>query len=149
MNRSTPGLPVHHQLLKFTQTHAHQVSDTIQPSHPLSSPSPPAPNPSQHQGLFHWVNSLHQVAKVLEFQLQSFLPCLGRASLPQVRTIPTLRVQNGNNVNFTEKETETQKNIISSTSHFLGSRHYKKDFTRVISLNPQISLCPPNHPQTW
>ena len=149
MNRSTPGLPVHHQLLKFTQTHAHQVSDTIQPSHPLSSPSPPAPNPSQHQGLFQWVNSLHQVAKVLEFQLQSFLPCLGRASLPQVRTIPTLRVQNGNNVNFTEKETETQKNIISSTSHFLGSRHYKKDFTRVISLNPQISLCPPNHPQTW
>ena len=52
MNRSTPGLPVHHQLLEFTQTHIHQVSDAIQPSHPLSSPSPPAPNPSQHQGLF-------------------------------------------------------------------------------------------------
>ena len=52
MNRSTPGLPVHHQLLEFTQTHVHQVSDAIQPSHPLSSPSPPAPNPSQHQGLF-------------------------------------------------------------------------------------------------
>ena len=52
MNRSTPGLPVHHQLLEFTQTHAHRVSDAIQPSHPLSSPSPPAPNPSQHQGLF-------------------------------------------------------------------------------------------------
>ena len=51
MNRSTPGLPVHHQLLEFTQTHAHQVGDAIQPSHPLSSPSPPAPNPSQHQGL--------------------------------------------------------------------------------------------------
>ena len=70
MNHSTPGLPVHHQLLKFTQTHAHRVSDAIQPSHPLSSPSPPAPNPSQHQGLFEWVNSLHQVPKVLEFQLQ-------------------------------------------------------------------------------
>ena len=52
MNRSTPGLPVHHQLPEFTQTHVHQVSDAIQPSHPLSPPSPPAPNPSQHQGLF-------------------------------------------------------------------------------------------------
>ena len=52
MNRSTPGLPVHHQLLEFTQTHVHLVSDAIQPSHPLSSPSPPAPNPSQHQSLF-------------------------------------------------------------------------------------------------
>ena len=52
MNRSTPGLPVHHQLPEFTQTHVHRVSDAIQPSHPLSSPSPPAPNPSQHQSLF-------------------------------------------------------------------------------------------------
>ena len=69
MNRSTPGLPVHHQLLEFTQTHVHQVSDAIQPSHPLSFPSPPAPNPSQHQSLFQWVNSSHEVAKVLEFQL--------------------------------------------------------------------------------
>ena len=70
MNRSTPGLPVHHQLPEFTQTHIHQVGDAIQPSHPLLSPSPPAPNPSQHQGLFQWVNSSHQVAQVLEFQLQ-------------------------------------------------------------------------------
>ena len=70
MNRSTPGLPVHHQLLEFTQTHVHRVSDAIQPSHPLLSPSPPAPSPSQHQGLFQWVSSSHQVAKVLEFQLQ-------------------------------------------------------------------------------
>ena len=53
MNRSTPGLPVHHQLLEFTQTHIHRVSDAIQPSRPVSSPSPPAPNPSQHQSLFH------------------------------------------------------------------------------------------------
>ena len=68
MNCSMPGLPVHHQLPKFTQTHVHRVGDAIQPSHPLSSPSPPAPNPSQHQTLFHWVNSSHQVAKVLEFQ---------------------------------------------------------------------------------
>ena len=70
VNRSTPGLPVHHQLPEFTHTHVHRVGDAIQPSHPLSSPSPPAPNPSQHQGLFQWVNSSHEVAKVLEFQLQ-------------------------------------------------------------------------------
>ena len=71
MNRSTPGLPVHHQLLEFTQTHAHRVGDAMQPSHPLWSPSPPpAHNSSQHQGLFWWVSSSHQVAKVLEFQLQ-------------------------------------------------------------------------------
>ena len=68
-NCSTPGLPVHHQLPQFTQTHVHRVSDAIQLSHPLSSPSPPAPNPSQHQSLFQWVNSSHEVAKVLEFQL--------------------------------------------------------------------------------
>ena len=66
MNHSTPGLPVHHQLPEFTQTHIHQVSDAIQPSHPMSSPSPSAPNPSQHQNLFQWVNSLHEVAKVLD-----------------------------------------------------------------------------------
>ena len=70
MNRSTPGLPVCHQLPEFTQTHIHRVDDTIQLSHPLSSPSPPAHNPSQHQGLFQWVNSSHEVAKVVEFQLQ-------------------------------------------------------------------------------
>ena len=70
MIRSTPGFPVHHQLLEFTQIHVHRVSDAIQPSHPLSSPSPPAPNPSQHQSLFQWINSSHEVAKVLEFQLQ-------------------------------------------------------------------------------
>ena len=70
MNCSTPGLPVYHQLPEFTQTHVHRVGDAIQPSHPLSSPPPPAPNPSQHQGLFQLVSSSHEVAKVLEFQLQ-------------------------------------------------------------------------------
>ena len=80
MNRSMPGLPVHQlqeftgvswsvQLQEFTQTHVHGVGDAIQPSHPLSSPSPPVPNPSKHQSLFQWVNSSHEVAKVLEFQL--------------------------------------------------------------------------------
>ena len=72
MNRSTPGLPIHHQLPEFTQTHVHWVSDAIQPSHLLSSPSPPAPNPSQHQSLFQWVSSSREMAKVLEFQHQSF-----------------------------------------------------------------------------
>ena len=70
MNRSTPALPVYQQLPEFTQTHIHRVSDAIQPSHPRSSLSSPAPNPSQHQSLFQWVNSSHEVAKVLGFQLQ-------------------------------------------------------------------------------
>ena len=70
MNRSTPGLPVHHQLPESTQTHVHWVGDAIQPSHPLSSPTPPALNLSQYQGPFKWISSSHQVAKVLEFQLQ-------------------------------------------------------------------------------
>ena len=75
MNCSTPGLPVHHQLPEFTQTHVHWVSDAIQPSHPLSSPSPPTFNLSRHQGLFKWVSSSHQVAKVLEFSaLTSVVP---------------------------------------------------------------------------
>ena len=70
MDGSTPGFPVHYQLLEFSQTHLHQVNDAIQPSHPLSSPYPTNFNLSQHQGLFKWVSSLHQVAKVLEFQIQ-------------------------------------------------------------------------------
>ena len=70
MDCSTPGLPVHHQLLEPTQTHVHRDGDAIQPFHPLSSPSPPAFNLSQHQGFFQWVSSSHQVAKVLQFQLQ-------------------------------------------------------------------------------
>ena len=75
MDHSTPGLPVHHQLLEFTQTRVHWVGNAIQPSHPLSSPSPLAFNLSQHQSLFQWVSSLHQVAKVLGFSASaSVLP---------------------------------------------------------------------------
>ena len=70
MDCSTPGFPIHYQLLELTQTHICLVGDAIQPSHPLSSPSPPAFNLAQHQGLFQWVSSLYQVSKVLEFQLQ-------------------------------------------------------------------------------
>ena len=72
MDCSTPGLPVHHQLLEFAQIHVYQVSDAIQPSHLLSSPSPPAFKPSQHQGLFQWVSSSYQMVKVLELQHQPF-----------------------------------------------------------------------------
>ena len=67
MNCSMPGLPVYHQPPEFTQTHVHRVGDAIQPSHPLFSPSPPAPNPSQDQGPFQWVNSSHEVAKHWSF----------------------------------------------------------------------------------
>ena len=74
MDCSMPGFPVHHQLPELAQTHVHWFGDAIQPSHPLSSPSP-AFNHLHHQGLFQWVSSFHQVAKVLEFQLQpSVLP---------------------------------------------------------------------------
>ena len=82
MNRSTPGFPVHHQLWEFTQTRVHWVGDAIQPSHPLSSPSPPALNLSQHQGLFKWVRSLHQSigvsasASVLPLNTQDWSPYL-------------------------------------------------------------------------
>ena len=82
MGCSMPGLPVHHQLPEFTQTQVHWISNTIQPSHPLPSPSPPAFNLFQHQGLFQWVSSLYRVAKVLELQLQhqSFQCILGLIS---------------------------------------------------------------------
>ena len=70
MDYSMPGFPIHHQLSELAQTHVHRVGDAIQPSHPLLSPSPPAFNYSEHQSLFQWVSSSHQVAKVLEFQLQ-------------------------------------------------------------------------------
>ena len=72
MNCSTPGFPVLHQLTELAQTHVHRGNDAIQPSHPLSSPSPPAFNLSQNQGLFKYIKSWHQVAKVLELQYQSF-----------------------------------------------------------------------------
>ena len=116
MNCSTPGFPVHHQLLELAQTHVHQVGDAIEPFHPLSSPSPPAFNLSQHQGPFRWISSSHQVAKVLKFQLeyQSFQwifrtdflengmvesPCSPRDSqesppTPQFKSISSLALNN-------------------------------------------------------
>ena len=82
VNCSTPGLLVHHRFLEFIQTHVHWVGDAIQPSHPLSSPSPPALDLSQHKGLFKCVSSSHQVIKVLEFQLQ-----LESSPTPQFKSI--------------------------------------------------------------
>ena len=94
VNRSMPGLPIHHKLLEFIQTHAHRVGVAIQPSHPLLSSSPPAPNPSQHQGLFQWVNSSHEVAKVLKFQLQhQFLQWTPRTDLLQDGLLDLLAFQ--------------------------------------------------------
>ena len=84
MNHRTPSLPVHHQLLEFTQTHVHHVGDAIEPSYPLSSPSPSAPNPSQHQSFFQWVNSLHDVAKVWSFSF-SIIPSKAHPGLISFR----------------------------------------------------------------
>ena len=82
MNCSTPGLPVHQQLPEFTQTHLHRVSDAIQPSHPLSSPSPPAPNPSQHQGLFQWITADHDCSHEIKRHL-----LLGRKAMTNLDSI--------------------------------------------------------------
>jgi len=101
MNRSMPDHPVHHQFPEFTQTHVHWVGDAIQPSHPLSSPSPPAPNPSQHQGLFQWGNSLHEVAKVLEFQLQHQYVILN-AGLDEAQAGIKISRRNINNLRYAD-----------------------------------------------
>ena len=91
---SIPGLPVHYQLPEFTQTHVHRVSDAIQPSHPLSSPSTPALSLSQHPGLFKWVSSFHQVAKLLKFQLQhQSLQWKPRTDLLRMECLDLLAVQ--------------------------------------------------------
>ena len=90
MNHSMPGLPVHYQLPEFTQTHIRRVSDAIQPSHPLSSPSPPAPNPSQHQSLFQWVSSSHVIVvgvpQLFTGQLLAFQVIANRSRV-KVKTI--------------------------------------------------------------
>ena len=85
MNCSMPGLPVHHALLEFTKTHVHWVGDAIQPSHPLLSPSPPALNLSHHQGLFQWVSSSHDVAKVLKFHFHNHSPSIEYSGLISFR----------------------------------------------------------------
>ena len=131
MNRSTPGLSVHHQLPEFTQTHIHRVGDAIQPSHPRSSPSPPAPNPSQHQSLFQWVNSLHQVAKVqffLDFKKShwfSIFPALkGYSDTSMNYKFFLVRCENINPLNMLSFELS---NIFSSVqSTYISSNMYRK-----------------------
>ena len=94
MDCSMPDLPVHHQLLEFAQTHVHWVYDAFQPSHPLLSPSSPTFNLSQHQGLFQWVSFSHQVARVLEFQLQHpFFQWIFRTDFFRMDCLDLLTVQ--------------------------------------------------------
>ena len=139
MDCSTPGLPVHHQFLDFTQTHVHWVDDAIQQSHPLSSPSPPTFNLSQNQGLFQGVSSSHQVVKVLEFQLQhqSFQwtartdlwdglvgsPCSPRDSQESSPT-PVFKSINSSVLSFLYSQTLTsihdRKSIALTTRTFVG-----------------------------
>ena len=121
-DRSMPGLPVHHQLLEFTQTHVHWVSDAIQPSHPLSSPFPLAPNPSQHQSLFQWVNSSHEVAKVLEFQLKEI------PGLMSFRWTSWISL-NSKGLSRVFSNTTVQKH------QFFGTQLYSFEFTRASYLD--------------
>ena len=134
VNHSMPDLPVHHQLPEFTQTHLHWISDATQQSHPLSSPSPPALNLSQHLGLFKWVSSLHQVAKVsastsvLPMNTQDWSP-LGWTGWISLQSKGLSRVFN------TTVSTPQFKSINSSALSFLYSptltsiRHYWKNHT--------------------
>ena len=122
MDCSTPGLPVHHQLLELTQTHVHWVGNAIQHCHPLSSPSPPDFNLFQHQGLFKWVSSSHQVAKVLELSTSaSVLPMnikgwfpLGLTGLISLQSEGLSRVFN----------TTVQKHLFFSPQHSLWSNSH-------------------------
>ena len=125
MNCSTPGLPVHHQLPEFTQTHAHWVGDAIQPSHPLLSPSPPALNLSLHQGLFQWISSLHQVAKVLEFQL----------------TVPPMNTQDWSRLGWTSWISSKSKGLSRVFSNTTVQTHQ--------FFGAQTSLWSNSHIHTW
>ena len=131
MDCSTPGFPVHHQLLELAQTHVHPVSDAIQPSHPLLSPSPPAFNLSQPHGLFQGVSSSHKVAKLLELQLQhqSFqrtprTPCSPRDSQESSPT-PQFKSINSLTLSFLHSPTlasihDSQKTIALTRQTFVG-----------------------------
>ena len=110
MDCSTPGFPVHNQLPELALTHVHQVGDAIQPSNPLSSPSPPAYNLSQHQGLFQKVSSSHQVAKVLEFQLQhQSTQWMRNAGLDEAQAVIKIAGRNINNLRYTDDTTLQKK----------------------------------------
>ena len=137
MNCSTPGLPVHHQIPEFTQTHFHQVGDAIQPSHPLSSLSPPAPNPSQHQSLFQRVNSLYEVAKLLVFQLQHH----------SFQRNPRADLQNGLVVSCSPRDSQESsptphfKSINSSVLSFLQSPTLTSIHKTLVAYNNKYLFC--------
>ena len=130
MNRSIPGLPVHHQLPEFTQIHVHQVGDAIQPSYPLSSPSPPALNPSEHQGLFQWVNSSHEVAKSFSFSISPSNEHPGLVSF-RLDWLDLLAVQG------------TLKSLLQHQKHQFFSAQLSSQF------NSHIHTWPPEKPYPW
>ena len=138
MDRSTPGFPVHHQLLGFTQTHVRWVGDAILPLHPLSSPSPLAFNLSQYQGLFQWVNSSHEVAKVLEFQLQhqSFNEHLGLISF-RMDWLDLLAVQ-GILKSFLQHHTSKASILQHSAFFIVQLSHPYMTTSKTIALNRRI-----------
>ena len=139
MNYSTPGFPVHHQLLEFTWTHVHWVNDAIEPSHPLSSPSPPAFNLSQHQGLFKWVSSSHQVAKLLEFQFQpSVLPMNTQDWFP-LGWIRCISLQS-KGLSRVFSNTTVQKHQFSCAQLSLYSNSFCLKITIIFSLNNNIYI---------
>ncbi|KAB0365770.1 hypothetical protein FD754_009926 [Muntiacus muntjak] len=171
MNHSTPGLIIHHQLLEFTQTHVHRVSDAIQPSHPLSSPFPPPLNLPQHQGLFKRVSSSHKVAKVLDFQLQhqvlqhhSSKPSILRHSAFFTVQLSHLYITTGKTIaltrwTFAGKLMSLLFNMLSSLSHSIVFLYFFALiaeegflispvllFTASNLASITISVCPPSDP---
>ena len=140
MNHSTPGLPVHHQLPEFTQTHFHWVGDAIQPSHPLSSPSPPALNLSQHQGLFKWVSSSHQVAKVLVSASASVLSMNIQDWFPlraNINTLLLIKIHSYIKIHCIIPSTSFDKCMMTCISHYSIKQN---------SFTALKSPCAPIHP---
>ena len=135
---SMPGLPVHHQLPEFTQTHVHRVSDAIQTSHPPSSSSPPAPHRSQHQSLFQWVNSSHEVAKVLEFQLHQ-----------QLHKVNTLIIFILEMENQASKGRSNHSRSYSCTLSAVESNLGRTDSRSQVWFPPKICLIPGRKDTTW
>ena len=140
MDHSTPGLPVHHQLPEFTQTHVHQVGDAIQPSHPLSSPSPPAFNLSQHQGLFQWVSSSYQVAKVLEFQLHHSHPSSEYSGLISFRIDWFDLAVQGTLKSLLQHHSSTASSLQRSTHFMVHLSHPSYAFNQQSNSNTATSL---------
>ena len=144
MNCSMPGLPVHHQLLELTQTHVHGVGEAIQPSHPLSSPSPPAFTLSQHQGLFKWVSSLHQVATVWEktkrfLETALVLGCCSSWDLRSALSYPKIPGQGWIVANFLRPFSGQSQHV-----HTLGPFHLSSSASIPSQLQVSLQPCWPS-----